>query len=221
MPNPTVILPFTALLYDERVLSNSNFKRGGQIFASQKKPKTRIPCCEIWFFCLAASFDFKNLVKSQQRLLAANLKIPQLPSMTFTCDRRKYFQILLKKSTGKLLCSQVRFGSELCVRGTKLFGPTAQNRISRRRLYRRQKTAISTPGNGPKPGKKFWLVSTSKPACLIRMKLMKVREKCLASCWIKNSKVHNFWGIFTCTQASHKSFYSGFIFQHFYKNSIC
>ena len=93
MLNPTVFLPFTALLYDDRVLSYSNFKRGGQIFASQKKPKTRIPCCEIQFFGLAASFDVKKLVKSQQRLLAANLEIPQLPSMTFTCDRRKYYQV--------------------------------------------------------------------------------------------------------------------------------
>ena len=43
------------------------------------------------FFGLAASFDIKKLVKSQQKLLAASLKIPQLPSMTIASDRRKYF----------------------------------------------------------------------------------------------------------------------------------
>ena len=90
MPNPTVFLPFTALLYNERVLSDSNFKRGGQIFASQKKPKTRIPCYENQFFWLAATFDVKKIVKSQQKLLAASLKIPQLRSMTIASDRRKY-----------------------------------------------------------------------------------------------------------------------------------
>ena len=41
-------------------------------------------------FWLAASFDVKKLVKSQQKLLAASLKIPQLRSMTIASDRRKY-----------------------------------------------------------------------------------------------------------------------------------
>jgi len=43
------------------------------------------------FFWLAASFDIETLVKSQQKLLAANLKIPQLHSMTIASDRRKYY----------------------------------------------------------------------------------------------------------------------------------
>ena len=42
------------------------------------------------FFGLAASFDIKKLVKSQQKLLAASLEIPQLHSMTIASDRRKY-----------------------------------------------------------------------------------------------------------------------------------
>ena len=40
------------------------------------------------FFGLAASFDTKKLVKSQQKLLAASLKIPQLPSMTTELYRK-------------------------------------------------------------------------------------------------------------------------------------
>ena len=48
------------------------------------------------FFGLVASFDTKKLVKSQQKLLAASLKIPQLPSMTIASDRRKYFPLLYR-----------------------------------------------------------------------------------------------------------------------------
>ena len=87
---PTAFLLFTTLLYDERGLSYSNFKRGGQIFASQKSQKLEFLPERFNFFWLAASFDFKKLVKSQQKLLAASLKIPQLPSMTIASDRRKY-----------------------------------------------------------------------------------------------------------------------------------
>ena len=43
------------------------------------------------FFWLAASFDIKKLVKSQQKLLAASLEIPQLHSMTIASDQRNDF----------------------------------------------------------------------------------------------------------------------------------
>ena len=50
------------------------------------------------FFGLAASFDTKKLVKSQQKLLAASLKIPQLRSMTIASDRRKYYGLNIIKT---------------------------------------------------------------------------------------------------------------------------
>ena len=59
----------------------------------RKSQKLEFLAVRINFFWLAASFDVKKLVKSQQKLLAASLKIPQLPSMTIASDRRKYLLI--------------------------------------------------------------------------------------------------------------------------------
>ena len=56
----------------------------------RKSQKLEFLAVRIIFFWLAASFDVKKLVKSQQKLLAASLKIPQLRSMTIASDRRKY-----------------------------------------------------------------------------------------------------------------------------------
>jgi len=56
----------------------------------RKSQKLEFLAVRINYFWLAASFDVKKVVKSQQKLLAASLKIPQLRSMTIASDRRKY-----------------------------------------------------------------------------------------------------------------------------------
>ena len=60
----------------------------------RKSQKLEFLAVRINFFWLAASFDVKKLVKSQQKLLAASLKIPQLRSMTIASDRRKYLGMI-------------------------------------------------------------------------------------------------------------------------------
>ena len=63
----------------------------------RKSQKLEFLAARFIFFWLAASFDIKKLVKSQQKLLAASLEIPQLHSMTIASDQRKYiFAIALK-----------------------------------------------------------------------------------------------------------------------------
>ena len=58
----------------------------------RKSQKLEFLAVRFNFFELAASFDIKKLVKSQQKLLAASLEIPQLHSMTIASDQRKYMR---------------------------------------------------------------------------------------------------------------------------------
>ena len=55
----------------------------------RKSQKLEFLAVRFNFFGLAATFDIKKLVKSQQKPLAASLEIPQLHSMTIASDRRK------------------------------------------------------------------------------------------------------------------------------------
>jgi len=56
-----VFLPFTALLYDKPLLSNSNFKRGGIFFLlPRKSQKLEFLAERFNFFGLSASFDIKT-----------------------------------------------------------------------------------------------------------------------------------------------------------------